>query len=55
MRTDDLLQKALNLEWLSAEEGVFLFENAGTAELMHVGNRLRQHHVYAKRRSRGVR
>ena len=45
MRTDDLLQKALNLEWLSAEEGVFLFENAGTAELMHVGNRLRQHHV----------
>ena len=24
---DDLLQKALRLEWLTAEEGVFLFEN----------------------------
>ncbi len=45
MRTDDLLQKALNLEHLTAEEGVFLFENAATAELMFVGNRLRQHHV----------
>ncbi len=45
MRTDDLLQRALNLENLSAEEGVFLFENAATAELMYVGNRLRQHHV----------
>ncbi|MCB0519869.1 MAG: dehypoxanthine futalosine cyclase [Lewinellaceae bacterium] len=45
MRTDDLLQNALNLEGLTAEEGVFLFENAPTAELMYVGNRLRQHHV----------
>ncbi|MEZ4960997.1 MAG: cyclic dehypoxanthinyl futalosine synthase [Saprospiraceae bacterium] len=45
MRTDDLLQNALNLEGLTAEEGVFLFDNAPTAELMYVGNRLRQHHV----------
>ena len=45
MRTDDLLQRALNLEDLTAEEGVFLFENAPTAELMYVGNRLRQYHV----------
>jgi cyclic dehypoxanthinyl futalosine synthase len=45
MHTDDLLQSALHLEYLSAEEGVFLFENAATAELMYVGNRLRQHHV----------
>lgn len=45
MHTDDLLQRALHLEHLSAEEGVFLFENAATAELMYVGNRLRQHHV----------
>jgi cyclic dehypoxanthinyl futalosine synthase len=44
MTIDDLLQKALNLEWLSPEEGVFLFENAATAELMYAGNRLRQHH-----------
>lgn len=44
MTIDDLLQKALNLEWLSPEEGVFLFENAATAELMYAGNRLRRHH-----------
>ncbi len=45
MRTDDLLHRALRLEHLTAEEGVFLFENAVTAELMYVGNALRQHHV----------
>lgn len=45
MNTADLLQKALRLEWLSPEEGVFLFENASTTELMWVGNQLRQRHV----------
>lgn len=45
MQTDILLQRALNLEFLSAEEGVFLFENAATSDLMYVGNKLRQHHV----------
>ncbi len=45
MHIHDLLQRALNLEFLSAEEGIFLFENAPTAELMYVGNRLRQIHV----------
>ena len=45
MRVDDLLQKALALEFLTPEEGVFLFENAATAELIHAGNRLRQRHV----------
>lgn len=45
MHVSDLLQRALNFEWLSPEEGVFLFENAATAELMYVGNRMRQHHV----------
>jgi len=43
--TDNLLQRALNLEFLTAEEGKFLFENAPTAALMYVGNALRQHHV----------
>ena len=43
MRTDDLLQRALALDFLSAEEGVFLFENASTAELMYVAHRLRMH------------
>ena len=45
MQVQDLLNRALRLEWLSAEEGVFLFENAPTADLIYVGNALRQHHV----------
>jgi cyclic dehypoxanthinyl futalosine synthase len=45
MHVDDLLQRALQLEHLSTEEGVYLFEQAATAELMFVGNKLRQHHV----------
>ncbi len=48
MRIDDLLHRALNFDWLSPEEGVFLFENASTAELMYVGNRMRQYHVPGK-------
>lgn len=43
--TQQLLDKALNLEWLSAEEGVHLFENASTGSLMAAANTLRQHHV----------
>lgn len=45
MQIQDLLQRALRLEWLSPEEGVFLFENAPTSELMFVGNSLRQQQV----------
>ncbi|MEO0008755.1 MAG: hypothetical protein RJA20_2951 [Bacteroidota bacterium] len=45
MKTSYLLQRALRLEWLTPEEGVFLFENAATTELMYVGNALRQYHV----------
>jgi len=45
MQIADLLHRALNLEWLTPEEGVFLLENASTAELMYVGDRLRRHHV----------
>ena len=40
-----LLDRARNLEFLSAEEGVFLFEQAATAELMEVANDIRQQHV----------
>ncbi len=42
---EELLHRALQLEWLSPEEGVFLFENAATAELMYVGNQMRRRHV----------
>ena len=45
MQIDELLHRALQLDALKAEEGVFLFENATTAELMYVGNKLRQKHV----------
>lgn len=45
MKVDDLLRRALDLEFLSAEEGLFLFENASTTELMYAGNRLRQQKV----------
>ncbi len=45
MNTADLLHRALQLKHLSAEEGLYLFENASTAELMYVGNALRQKHV----------
>ena len=45
MKIESLLHRALKFEWLSPEEGVFLLENASTAELMYVGNKMRQHHV----------
>ncbi len=45
MHVDDILHRALQLEHLSTDEGVYLFEQAATAELMFVGNKLRQHHV----------
>jgi cyclic dehypoxanthinyl futalosine synthase len=40
----DLLDKALRLEWLSVEEGVFLLEEAPTAMLMDTADKLRQLH-----------
>ncbi len=42
MQVDTLLNKALNLEFLSIEEGVFLFENAPLAELTFVANEIRK-------------
>lgn len=45
MNTTDLLQKALNSEHLSVEEGVFLFQQAATPDLMLVGNKIRQKQV----------
>ncbi|MCU0359268.1 MAG: CofH family radical SAM protein [Bacteroidia bacterium] len=42
MNTEQLLQRALNFEFLSIEEGLFLFENTPLAELVYVGNELRK-------------
>ena len=45
MQSKRLLKRALQKEFLSANEGQFLFEHAATAELMFVANELRQIHV----------
>ena len=41
MQLKDLYKKALNFNWLSIEEGIFLFENAPNSELIFIGNELR--------------
>ncbi|MFM2233146.1 MAG: hypothetical protein RJB31_1847, partial [Bacteroidota bacterium] len=40
-----LYQKALNLEFLTAEEGLFLFKEAPLTSLMHVADELRKKQV----------
>lgn len=45
MNSSSLLQKALDFENLSVEEGTFLFNNAALAELMLVANELRKKQV----------
>lgn len=41
MNVQSLLKRAQNLEFLSIEEGIFLYENASTSELMFVANEIR--------------
>ena len=41
MNIEALLKRAINLEFLTIEEGVYLFENAPTAELMFASNEIR--------------
>ncbi|MBK8846864.1 MAG: dehypoxanthine futalosine cyclase [Bacteroidetes bacterium] len=45
MNVDSLLKRALNFEFLSIEEGVYLFEKAPTATLGYVANELRKQQV----------
>lgn len=45
MQLADLYSKALKFEFLSIEEGMFLFEHAPLAELMFVANEMKKHHV----------
>ncbi|WP_028297593.1 cyclic dehypoxanthinyl futalosine synthase [Olivibacter sitiensis] len=42
MNTTDLLKRALNFDFLSKEEGIFLYHNASTADLSFVANELRK-------------
>ncbi len=45
MQLNDLYQKALQFEFLTVEEGMFLFENAALAELSYVADELRKKQV----------
>jgi len=42
MNISGLMQKALGLQFLSFEEGIFLYQNTPTAELMFIANAIRQ-------------
>ncbi len=42
MKLTELYKKALDFEWLTIEEGVFLFKNAALADLMYVADELRK-------------
>src|SRR3978361_705169 len=45
MNVAALYEKALNFEFLSVQEGVYLFENSPLTELMYVANELRKKQV----------
>lgn len=45
MNIPDLLKRALDFEFLSVEEGIYLFENAALANLMYVADELRKTQV----------
>ncbi|MGZ3836822.1 MAG: dehypoxanthine futalosine cyclase, partial [Mucilaginibacter sp.] len=42
MNTADLLQRALRFDFLTQDEGVYLYKNASTADLMYTANELRK-------------
>src|SRR5690606_482984 len=42
MNVDKLLERALNFEFLSKEEGIYLYKKAATADLTYVANTLRK-------------
>ncbi|MEO5991328.1 MAG: cyclic dehypoxanthinyl futalosine synthase [Ferruginibacter sp.] len=45
MDLTNLYSRALNFEFLTADEGVFLYENAPLADLMHIADELRKKQV----------
>lgn len=59
MNVDNLLKRALNFEFLSIQEGVYLFQNAPTAVLTYVANELKKkqkpdHHIVTWQIDRNV-
>ncbi|NNF01175.1 MAG: dehypoxanthine futalosine cyclase, partial [Bacteroidia bacterium] len=49
MEIKSLLDKALKSEFLTAEEGQYLFENAALGDLMEVAHKMRLERVPAKK------
>ncbi|MFP4023878.1 MAG: cyclic dehypoxanthinyl futalosine synthase [Thiohalospira sp.] len=45
MNKKELYNKALNLEYLTVDEGLLLYENASLEELIYLGNSIKQIHV----------
>ena len=45
MNLNDLYQKASNFEFLTVEEGVYLYEHAPLTELMFVADELRKQQI----------
>lgn len=43
-KTDELLSKALNFEFLSIDEGVYLYHHAPVADLVYTANEMRKFH-----------
>jgi len=42
MNISQLLERALNFDFLSKEEGIYLYHHASTADLTYVANELRK-------------
>ncbi|MEM8899493.1 MAG: CofH family radical SAM protein [Bacteroidota bacterium] len=51
MKVASLLDKALKMEFLSEEEGIFLWHNAATSDLMYTANEMRKFH---KKETNGI-
>ena len=49
MNSKQLIQKALRKDFLSIDEGLFLFKNLATTDLMWVANELRDKIVLSKK------
>ena len=45
MQINDLYEKAMNLEFLSIEEGMFLFQNAPLTELAYIANQIKKNKI----------
>ena len=49
MQLAELYKRALGFEFLSVEEGMFLFENAPLTDLMNIADELRKKHSFFNR------